>query len=356
MNRLAIMLLGLGALGALLWAARPAGGGSSVEGADLARVARRDLSTVVKATGVVRPMIGAEVRVGSRVSGVVRRLHVRLGDVVERGQLLAELDAAELEARRAQAAAALESARASQAYALADLARKRELARGALLAASDLELAERACAVADAQVAEGEANLAYAGTQLEYARIHAPIAGVVASVSTQEGETVAASFASPTFVTLLDLDQLEVWAYVDETDIGRIRPGLAARFTVDTYPDDPFEGRVTTIYPQAEVRDNVVNYVAVVTFAPRQGRVLRPQMTATVRIALEQRSGALAVPRRAIRREGGRTFVLLPAGEGVARREVTTGVKDDTHCEVVSGLDEGDVVLAGEPVDAAEGP
>lgn len=343
-----VVLAGLALLGGALPAAReePAG--------ERASVVRRDMTTFVKATGVVRPMIGAEVRVGSRVSGVVKRLHVRVGDAVAQGQLLAELEADELAARVAQAAATLESARASREYALADVARRRELARRALLARSELDLAERAAAVAEAQVAEAEANLAYARTQLGYARIHAPIAGIVASVSTQEGETVAASFASPTFVTLLDLDRLEVWAYVDETDIGRIESGQAARFTVDTYPDAPFDGRVTTIYPQAEVRDNVVNYVAVVALTPVAGRTLRPQMTATVRIALDRHDGALVVPRRAVRREDGRTVVLVPRGDQVERRAVTTGVKDEGHCEVTAGLAEGDVVLVSEP--AAEEP
>jgi len=108
----------------------------------------------------------------------------------------------------------------------------------------------------------------------------------VASVATQEGETVSASFATPTFVTLIDLNRLEVWAYVDETDIGRIELGQRATFTVDTYGDASFAGTVTAIYPKAEIRDNVVNYIAVVRFEPQPGRTLRPDMTAFVRIAL----------------------------------------------------------------------
>ena len=237
---------------------------------------RRDIGTVVKATGIVRPMVGAEVRVGSRVSGVVRRLPVRIGDGVAQGQLLAELDAQDLAARRDQAVAALESARASLGYARADLARKRALAAAALLSQSELDLAERAFAVARLAVDEADAGLAYARTQLGYARIVAPIAGVVASVTTQEGETVSASLAAPTFVTILDLDRLEVWAYVDETDIGRVRVGQQARFTVDTYADHEFAGRVTAIYPQAEIRDNVVNYVAVLRLLPERERDAAP--------------------------------------------------------------------------------
>ena len=238
----------------------------------------------VTATGVVKPMIGAEVRVGSRISGVVRRLFVRIGDRVEKGQLLAELDDRDLVARRAEALAALQLAEANLDYARADLARKRELRASALLAPSDLDVTERAFAVAQQQRAGAHASLDVATTQLGYGRIVAPIDGVVASVATQEGETVAASFAAPTFVTLVDLTRLEVWAYVDETDIGRIRIGQPATFTVDTYGATNFTGEVAAIYPKAEIRDNVVNYVTVIRFATPPDKVLRPDMTTTVRI------------------------------------------------------------------------
>lgn len=247
-------------------------------------VVRAKPDSVVKATGVVKPMIGAEVRVGSRISGVVRRLFVRVGDTVRAGQLLAELDDRDLVAQRDQARAALDVADANLDYARADLARKRQLSSASLLADSDLDLAQRAFAVAARQAAGAKANLDFASTQLGYAKIFAPISGVVASVATQEGETVAASFAAPTFVTLIDLSRLEVWAYVDETDVGRVRIGQRANFTVDTYGDEPFDGAVTAIYPKAEIRDNVVNYVTVVRFDPPRDRVLRPDMTTTVRI------------------------------------------------------------------------
>ncbi|HKI05784.1 MAG TPA: efflux RND transporter periplasmic adaptor subunit [Thermoanaerobaculia bacterium] len=289
MKKLVLTLLILGAV-AVVVLARGTSSRSQEPATEVVRRApRREAEPVVTATGVIKPRSGAEVRVGSRVSGVVRRLFVRIGDRVEKGRLLAELDARELVARRDQAAAAVASARATLDYAQADLRRKRELGAAQLLARSELDLAERACAVAEQQLKEGEANLDFAAAQLGYARIHAPIAGVVASISTQEGETVAASFAAPTFVTLLDLDRLEVWAYVDETDIGRIQAGQKARFTVDTYPGQEFEGEVTAIYPRAEIRDNVVNYVTVVRFEPPRDRTLRPEMTVMARIALAPR-------------------------------------------------------------------
>ena len=364
MRKLAVGGLLLAAAAVALGVLAPGGAGSRAAAdaarAEVVRAARRDLGAEVKATGVVKPRVGAEVRVGSRVSGVLTRLHVRVGDTVERGQLLAEIDSRELMARRREAEAALALAGANLDWAAADLARKRELHGGGLLAPSELELAGRAHAVAEQQAAQARAALDSASAQLGYARVTAPIAGIVASVSTQEGETVAASFAAPTFVTLIDLSRLEVWAYVDETDIGRVAPGQPASFTVDTYGEERFTGEVTAVLPQAEIRDNVVNYVTVVRFAPpQQQRVLRPEMTATVRIELPARRGALALPLRALRREGGRAYVLLPdAGGDTAepvRRWVRTGERDDTHVEIVDGLADGDRVLVAPPARQQEG-
>jgi HlyD family secretion protein len=316
--------------------------------ADVVRVVRRDMMSAVKATGIIKPRVGAEVRVGSRTSGVVKRLSVRIGDRVHKGQLLAELDDRDLMARRDEADAALQQADVNLSYARTDLQRRQALSAEGVLARSDLDLAERAAAVAEKQLTAAQASLAFATTQLAYTRIVAPIAGVVASVSTQEGETVAANFAAPTFVTLIDLARLEVWAYVDETDIGRIRVGQKARFTVDTYGDHEFDGRVTAVYPKAEIRDNVVNYVTVVRFEPPRDRTLRPEMTTTVRIALDTRENALALPIRAVRRDGAQAFVLSRRGEAIERRLVTTGSRDESYWEIVDGLREGDEVLVGD--------
>jgi RND family efflux transporter MFP subunit len=336
------------AAGAWLVRGRPGSGPGPAAGMEVVRAARRDLDSVVKATGVVRPVVGAEVKVGSRASGVVERLHVRVGDRVEKGQLLAELETRELLARRDQAAAGLESARAAAAFAAQERIRTRRLASAQAISQSDLERAESQAALAEARVAEAAASLALARVQLDQARITAPISGVVASVTTQEGETVSATLAAPTFVTIVDLDRLELWAYVDETDIGRIRLGQSAAFSVDTYPDRSFEGRVTAIHPKAEIRDNVVDYVAVVQLAAPPRQVLRPEMTASVRIILARRPGVIAVPRRAVRREGGRTFVLCAEGGRPVQRAVRTGERDETHVEIVEGLQEGDEVLLGE--------
>ncbi len=347
MRKLGWTVIGLGATAPVLlagWTAANRGRGEDLPG-PLARVSRGTIGSTVKATGVVKPRVGAEVKVGSRVSGVVERLYVRIGDTVARGQLLAQLETGELTARRDQAAAALASAEATRAYTRSDLQRRLSLHAAQLLPAADLDLAERSRAVAEQAVSEASANLDFARTQLSYARITAPIAGVVSSVATQEGETVAASLAAPTFVTLIDLGRLEVWAYVDETDIGRVRKGQTARFGVDTYPDHEFEGRVTAVYPQAEIRDNVVDYVTVVTFDAPRDRTLRPEMTTTVRIAIDAPRSVLLLPRRAVRSEQSRAFVRLRSGE---RREVRVGSRDELNVEIASGLREGEEVLLGD--------
>ena len=267
--------------------------------APVAQSATADPARLVKASGVIKPQVGAEVRVGSQLSGVVRHLHVQVGDAVAPGQPLAELADRELLALRAKAVADHRRALAELHYAAANLERQRAIAAARAISAGDLDMAERAHAVAEQQVAAAQAAVDYAQIQLDRAVITAPIGGVVASVATQEGETVSASFSAPTFVTLIDLRRLEVWAYVDETDIGRIEPGQRATFTVDTYGAEEFSGVVTAIYPKAEIRDNVVDYIVVLRFEPRAGRTLRPEMTAIVRIAPSPTSGDATASRPA---------------------------------------------------------
>lgn len=317
---------------------------------ELVRVTRRDVGPVVKATGVIKPMVGAEVRVGSSASGVVTRLNVRIGDYVRKGAVLADVDSRELDARRDAAEAAVRLAKANLDYAQVDLHRKQELFDSQIIARNELDLALQSDGVDDQQYKQAQANLADAITQLGYAKIIAPISGTVESVTTQEGETVASSFAAPTFVTLLDLSRLEVWAYVDETDIGRIRVGQKATFTVDTYGDDRFPGTVTAIYPQAQIRDNVVDYIAVIRFRPLPGHILRPEMTTFVTIALAQHRNALSLPVNAIHLEGGRQYVLVQKGAGTEKRWIATGLRDENDWEILSGLHEGDEVVIGNPV------
>jgi RND family efflux transporter MFP subunit len=346
-GRVLLVALGTGAGWMLARQTEALGSTGAPGGWQTAVVERRDIGATVLATGEIRPQVGAQVAVGSRASGVVGRLHVTIGDRVRAGQLLAELDPVEYRTQVARAEAQLLSATAERAYADEQFARARSLAAADVVTPAELSAAQRSLDTARAREREAAAALEAARVQLGYTRITAPITGVIASVSTQEGETVAASFSAPTFVTIIDLARLEVWAYVDETDIGRIEVGQRARFTVDTYPGEHFDGRVTAVRPGAEVRDNVVNYITLIEFDNPPDRLLRPEMTTTVNIVLDGRTGALAVPNGALRRDDAGTYVLVPARDGVERRDIDVGFRGAAYTEVLDGVVEGDHVVLG---------
>ncbi|MGH7718206.1 MAG: efflux RND transporter periplasmic adaptor subunit [Gemmatimonadaceae bacterium] len=351
------VFVALGVAAGWLGARRTEALGSTVSsgGWQTAAVQPREVGATVLATGVVRPKVGAQVAVGSRASGVLRRLHVTVGDRVRAGQLLAELDRVEFETLVERAEAMRLNAVAERAFAEEDLQRTRQLVERNAATTAQLSSAQRTVETTRAKEREAMAALQAAQVQLGYTSIRAPISGIVASVSTQEGETVAASFAAPTFLTIVDLSRLEVWAYVDETDIGRIQVGQSARFRVDTYSDEAFEGRVTAVRPTAEVRDNVVNYVTLIEFENRGDRLLRPEMTTTVNIVLEGRDAALAVPNGAMRRDSGGSFVLVPTQGGIDRRNVAVGFRGSVFTELLSGVQTGERVVLGQ-AQACEAP
>jgi RND family efflux transporter MFP subunit len=308
------------------------------------RVSLGTLTETVNATGVIRPVVGAEVNVGSRISGTVVNLPVEVGDPVEVDQLLAELDATALEAAADEVRAEVALAEPRVALAEAVLERRRRLAGQGLASAEALETAQRDLAVERAQLEASRARLRSAEILLGYTRIKAPIRGVVAEVTTREGETVAADFSAPTFVTIIDLGRLEVLAYVDETDIGRIAPGQQAAFTVDTYPDVEFRARVITIEPRAELQGSVVNYIVRLEFEPVEPYVLRPEMTAHVQLVVAERGDALTVPRSALKRRDGRQFVMLQRGNEWLETGVRTGWRSGSEVEILSGISQGDVI------------
>lgn len=404
-KRIPVMLLFLAAAaGVGLWV-KYGGHGSSPDGVpETARAVRRDLASTVLATGAVKPQVGAEVRVGARLSGKVQRLHANIGDVVKKGRTLAEIEQADLEAKVRQRTAELHlaTARLSAVNTLRpreiDKARaeidqwragvelhKKELARQEELLKHDFS-SEQACdrareqlavsrarraaarealALAEegyqedlkqarAEVDRAEAALADAKVQRSYATITAPIDGVIASVSTQEGETVAAGLNAPTFVTIINLGRLQVDTFVDEVDIGKVEVGQEAMFTVDTFPDREFKGRVSAIYPKAVIQENVVNYDVVVTITSTYEGLLRPEMTTNVTILLETEPDALVIPSRALQRRRGRNIVYVRTPGGPEAREVTVGRRDGRWVQILDGVTEGQAVFLEPPAAAGE--
>ena len=329
-------------IGLYIWPGNDAD--SSTDIRKTAQVSLGTLRETITATGVIRPVTGAEVNVGSRISGTVISLPVEVGDRVTVGQLLAELDATALQAEADKAKADVDLSIPRVELAESTLARREKLSIKGLTSDEDLEIARRDLAVARAELLANRARMRSAEIELDYTRITAPIDGVVAEVSTREGETVAAAFAAPNFVTIIDLERLEVLAYVDETDIGRVVVGQQASFTVDTFPEVEFTALVTAIQPRAELQGSVVNYLVRLEFERSEDFILRPEMTAHVRIVADEREQVLTAPRATIKRSAGRQYVLLQrAGEWI-EADVRTGWRSQTSVEFLAGVQEGDVL------------
>lgn len=309
------------------------------------RPSRRDILQYVTATGIVKPCTGAEVRVGAQVSGVVSQLFVSIGQRVKKGDVLAEIDPSVYRSKYDMARANLQIAETEKKYASVELRRTGILLESGAMTRQQYEAAEKVYALAASKAEVARADMNYAALELGYTRIVAPISGVVSSVSTQKGETVTANFSAPTFVTIIDLDRLELWAYVDETDIGRIRKEQEVSFTVDTYPGEEFTGIVQAVYPKAEIQNNVVNYITVIRINTDRTKTIRPEMTANIRIAEGRKKNILAIPKRYVKRHDGEAYVNLLINGKPQKRSVITGASDGKYVEVVSGISASDRII-----------
>jgi RND family efflux transporter MFP subunit len=306
----------------------------------------------VASTGTVRLSAGARVAVGAQVSGVVRSLPVRQGSPVRRGDLIAQLDDREVLARLSEADARLDEVRSIAEQAERDRRRTEKLAESGGVSPQELETITATAAGAVARLEQAKAERALARLQLEHTRIRAPIDGVVASITTHAGETVAASFSTPNFVTLIDATKLECVALVDESDIGHVAVGDSARFTVDAYPGRDFMGVVDHISPDATIVSGVVDYE--VTIRLRGGTdALKPQMTASVNIEGPSRR-ALVIPQRALRQtaDGAYVWVRRSPGSAPIRAPVRVGARQTDVVEVLAGLRAGETVLTSAFPDA----
>ncbi len=333
-----------------------------------ASVDRGPITSIVTATGTVNPVVS--VQVGSQVSGKIATLSADFNSVVTQGQVLAQIDQQPFKARVSQARAALKSAKGNLAKANNMAAqRKRERDRMATLlqqgfvAQSDLDLADTnyrdALAQVDvtqALVDQAGATLSSADLDLGYTTIYSPVNGIVISRNIDVGQTVVASFQTPTlFVIAQDLTRMQVNANVSESDIGGVAEGKPAHFRVDAYPKHFFEGTVTQVRNAPISIQNVVTYDVVITVDNRELK-LKPGMTANVTIVTAQKDDALRVPNGALRfrmpnlpldKKATRVWVLDRNGQP-RQVDVTTGIVDSLSTEIVGGkLREGDRVILG---------
>jgi HlyD family secretion protein len=339
-----VIVVAAGAAGAAgLYVARKGESGQPREQARIVHAERRVLASTVTATGTIRLRVGSEVRVGSQLSGIVKTLNVTIGSHVNQGDVIAEIDDRPLQARLADADAQAEVDRATMARAEADSRRAQALAAQSLIPAQQADDLWLAFDEAKARYEKSLRDRALVMVDLGYVSIRAPISGTVASVSTQRGETVAASFAAPTFVTIIGEHALQLVAMVDETDIANVRRGDPVTFTVDAYTARDFPGVVESVAPKATIVSGVVNYEVTVTI--REGeKLLKPDMPANVSIQTARRS-VLVLPAAAVQRDGDQTYVYLAGRTSPERRSVVVGSKDAGMVEIKRGISETDRVL-----------
>lgn len=370
----AIAVLGLGAAAYALWGR---GGGDDERGYVTEVVDRGPITSVVLATGTVNPV--TTVQVGTYVSGPIKEIYADFNSPVSKGQKVAKIDPAPFQVKVQQAEANLITAKARVEKAKADLELKRltlqrngELRRRDLIAQNDLDTAksgfDQAVAevgVQEAMVKQAEAQLADSKISLGYTDIVSPVDGVVVSRSVDVGQTVAASFQTPTlFEIAQDLTKMRVEASVSESDIGSVRESQKATFSVDAFPGRHFEGVVTQVRNAPVTVSNVVTYDVVVS-VDNSSLELKPGMTATVTIITAERPEALRVPVRALRfkpepKDGATPAATKRPEHGhaaapavwrlkddgtVERVEIKTGLRDEVYAEVLSGpVAQGDAV------------
>jgi HlyD family secretion protein/macrolide-specific efflux system membrane fusion protein len=347
---------------------------------------------VLEETGIIKSQVGGIIKIGARATGIIDRMLVKVGDRVEAGQLVARIDNRELVAqadesrarlnsaraerdriekvsplRIAEAQAALELTEARAAYSQNNYLRQQSLVAERIVSTDELEKARQQAEIDAGQVRanraalereredfvqernkaklavkEAEAALSALEIRISYTSVKSPITGTVSQVTAQEGETIVAGLQVANLVTVIDPTRLEMWIYVDETDVGLARAGQPVQFRVDAYPERTFIGAISTLYPEPEIRDNIVYYRALVEIDREQAELLRPEMTTQVQIVVEERTNVLRLPNAALKWVNGSQVVFIQKTDGsIDRATPKLGLAGLTHSEVLEGLAAG---------------
>ena len=332
-----------------------------------AKVARQNISTSITATGTIEPV--TSVTVGTQVSGIVSKLYVDYNSVVKKGQVIAELDKTNLISELNTSRANLASAQSTLNYEQSNFNRYKTLFDKGLVSADEYENAKLSYEKARQQVATSRESVQKAQTNLGYATITSPIDGVVLSKAVEEGQTVAASFNTPELFTIAkDLTDMRVIADIDEADIGGVQEGQRVTFTVDAFPDDRFEGKVTQVRQQATTESNVVTYEVVIS-APNNDLKLKPGLTANVTIYTLEKNDVLAAPAKALRFMPNEALlkkdqkiedveapqkIWTMEGNTFKAHAVQTGTTNGMLTEITSGISEGTEVLVDFTISGGE--
>lgn len=341
----------------------------------------------ISTTGTVQAL--KTVEVGTQVSGTISKLYVDYNSVVKKGQILAELDKIVLLTALETAQVSLDDSRTEVEYQTSNFNRIKALYEKELVSKAEFETAENTLRRSQATLKNAQSNYEKAKINLSYATIYSPIDGIVLNRAVAEGQTVAASFSTPTLFSIVNnLEQMQVEANVDEADIGMVREGQGVSFFVDAYPELEFAGVVTQIRFEPIVSSNVVTYTVIIK-AENPELKLMPGMTANIDIKAEYADSAIIIPYKALRfkpnkediaeykqmqkstknskedkqpKESDTTMVQdqkynrkkernaqlqvwVMHGEHIMPKEISIGINNGIDVEVISGLHSGDKVL-----------
>ena len=344
-------------------------------------VERGSIRGVLVATGIIKSQVGAVVKIGAQTTGRIQEMRVKVGDRVKAGELIALVDDREIRQQIGQQQAALVSAqntlaqvektyperireaRANYDYAKVNVERERELLKHEYTTKDAVDRAESQFTaseavlkrlqdefktqrtIAQSNLDEIQARLRQQEIRLTYTRIYSPIDGVVSDVTAQQGETIVAGLQVANLVTVLDPTRLEMWIYIDETDIGKAAVGQDVEYYVDTFPARTFKGKIEKIYPQPVVKENIVYYLATMKIPPEDAAFLKPEMTTHVRIITEEKKDILTAPNAAVKFERGRQVAYKVTGKNrVEKLTLKIGIRGEDRTEILSGANEGDVL------------
>jgi HlyD family secretion protein len=349
-----LLLAALSAV-AVAWQRRPQP--KAAEGYRTETVDTGDIVRTITANGTLNPVV--IVNVGTQVSGTIAKLYADFNQQVKAGQVLAELDPALVRAALQQSIANRNSAQADFRLTKINEARTRSLVQKGFVASAELDRTAQTSAAAAAKVKALNAQIERDQANLNYSVIRAPISGVVVARSVDVGQTVAASFQTPTlFQIAQDLKEMRIETSVAEADIGFLKEGQRVSFTVDAYAEQTFEGTIKQVRLNPTIQQNVVTYNAVVSAANPDAKLL-PGMTAHVRAEAQRRNNVVRVPNAALRFKPkdadtndrivpGQTIHLIHGGT-LSLVQIKPGLSDGTHTEVVNGaLKAGDQVVVRE--------
>lgn len=368
---LAIVIVGIIAAGVVIVGLLSTQKNGSVR-LETEKIGRATISNTVTATGTLEAMVTVEV--GTQVSGQINKIYVDYNSVVKKGQLIAQLDIQALNSSLEQSKATLDQAQAEYEFQKANYERYSQLIGKKLIAQTDFDEVNYNYKASIASLNSARASYEKSKTNLEYAYIYSPIDGIILERDVEEGETVAASFSTPTLFTIAnDLTRMEIEANVDEADIGRLKLAQRVEFTVDAFPNKTFDGEVTEIRLMPVEESNVVTYTVVIN-APNPEQILMPGMTANAVFYVTEKKDIVVVPNKALQfspdivilqsyqeshpeikvempsinaagNPGPGKTVWVKTADSIYPKTIVVGETNEINYELISGIQEGEEVI-----------